>query len=285
VLTGKSIFGAKSKRAAVRSDGIATTRRLFNFDDSNFSPDPSHATDTFDIQVQHDAKHDIEAFFWVLTYICLTRKGPGGQRRDELKPNAHDSPYTRQVRRSYYAIFGSENVQDLIRNKTNLFVYTDDYGKYVASYFHPYFYPLRNMMVKWCALLRLAHQEPVFEALHDWTLYTLDQYILRLDTVSKTNLKQEDMTAAAAVDAERSDDLKSLQFFGSEAPDAQHMTKITPSVAGAKSPNVGKAQLPWDMSPDAGQLGTPGMSYRGEPVAEPESPTPKRPTKKARNVG
>jgi hypothetical protein len=260
ILSGKSL----------KFEAEGDTSEDDDFDDSK----PASTTHQSDIQVRHDAKHDIEAFFWVLTYICLTRKGPNGERRDELKTGSDDSPYARQVRRSYYAIFGSENAQDLIRNKTNLFFSKGDYRRFVVQNFHPYFYPLRELMVRWWKLLRLAHQEPVFETLHDWTLYLLDQCILELG-------EEKEAASAAIVDRERANDLKSLQIFGSEGSKSQHTAQDIRS-AEVKAPNIDvcKAQHPWDMSPDAGQLGTPGMSYRGEPIPEPESPTPtQRPIK------
>jgi len=41
--------------------------------------------------VFHDANHDLESFFWVLIHICLTCKGPGGIRREELEEKNEDN--------------------------------------------------------------------------------------------------------------------------------------------------------------------------------------------------
>ncbi|KAG6821865.1 hypothetical protein H0H92_000439, partial [Tricholoma furcatifolium] len=49
--------------------------------DSIFTPIGYDSAPTF----THQAIHDMESLFWVLVYLCMTRKGPGmGMRRDEL---------------------------------------------------------------------------------------------------------------------------------------------------------------------------------------------------------
>ena len=35
----------------------------------------------------HDAVHDMESFFWVIVYLCLTRQSGGDIRREELIPS------------------------------------------------------------------------------------------------------------------------------------------------------------------------------------------------------
>lgn len=47
--------------------------------------------------VVHSAIHDLESFFWVLLYLCLTRSGPGGERRDELQPKPAPHPDTAHI--------------------------------------------------------------------------------------------------------------------------------------------------------------------------------------------
>ncbi|KAG6814726.1 hypothetical protein H0H93_012465, partial [Arthromyces matolae] len=46
---------------------------------------------------QHDLRHDIESLFWCMNSICLTRSGPGGKHRDELRAD-FDGEITEEVR-------------------------------------------------------------------------------------------------------------------------------------------------------------------------------------------
>ncbi|KAG6824313.1 hypothetical protein H0H92_007241 [Tricholoma furcatifolium] len=46
----------------------------------------------------HQAIHDMESLFWVLVYLCMTRKGPGtGMRRDELNVTNPDVDLSRAL--------------------------------------------------------------------------------------------------------------------------------------------------------------------------------------------
>src|SRR5258708_19796751 len=57
--------------------------------------------------VFHDAVHDLESFFWVLVHICLTRNGPGGVRRDELKEENEEKEEYIPLRRVVFCFFDS----------------------------------------------------------------------------------------------------------------------------------------------------------------------------------
>ncbi|KAG6893023.1 hypothetical protein C0995_001807, partial [Termitomyces sp. Mi166 len=71
----------------------------------------------------HDARHDLEALFWCMTYICMTREGPGGKRRKELRPEFEDEDNTDVMELRYinYCFFSSDQ-KALIHNKKKLFI-------------------------------------------------------------------------------------------------------------------------------------------------------------------
>src|ERR1700684_2514021 len=66
----------------------------------------------------HNAIHDLESFFWVLVYICLTRNGPGGKRRPELMPPRPGgrSPLYNTIQK----VFENVNLSDLALQRQNL---------------------------------------------------------------------------------------------------------------------------------------------------------------------
>ncbi|KAF5374687.1 hypothetical protein D9615_008968 [Tricholomella constricta] len=125
--------------------------------------------------VIRDIIHDLEALFWCVTYICVTRQGPGGERRTELQPDfMEEHPDANQdLRRINYYLFTSKNENELAHNKNMLFQF-NEYASHVVPQFHPYFEPLKDLMKHWWRILSTAYRYPFFEAAHDWLITTLE---------------------------------------------------------------------------------------------------------------
>ncbi|KAK0200518.1 hypothetical protein DFS33DRAFT_1397272 [Desarmillaria ectypa] len=113
------------------------------------------------VNVVHVAIHDMESFFWVVIYICLTRAGPGGSLRHALKSPSedddNDSYETRKIRALVYFFFDAPE-GDILYNKRKLF---DNPGpehlrEHVLNYFDPYFAPLKPVVLEWWRILNLA---------------------------------------------------------------------------------------------------------------------------------
>jgi len=121
----------------------------------------------------HDAVHDIESFFWVLVYICLTRQGPGNVRRKELE---QENEEYNGLRRVVHFLFDSD-MNTMAANKREIFIHPDYLEEYVLDNFHDYFQPLRELVKEWHRLLILAHQFHAFEYydIHDMVLEMLDR--------------------------------------------------------------------------------------------------------------
>ncbi|KAF8963675.1 hypothetical protein BDZ97DRAFT_988602 [Flammula alnicola] len=131
-------------------------------------------------KVYHDAVHDLESFFWVLVQICLTRKGPGGERREELTVDlkdvsAIDNERYQQLRIVVWCVFESDFGR-LRDNKEHIFRASEIFERYILSNLHSYFDPLKPLMSEWFNLLRLAHTHRGLEyrAVHDRVLAILD---------------------------------------------------------------------------------------------------------------
>ncbi|KAG6846898.1 hypothetical protein H0H93_011218 [Arthromyces matolae] len=116
---------------------------------------------------QHDLRHDIESLFWCMNSICLTRSGPGGKHRDELRAD-FDGEITEEVRELQHInyTFFSADAKIICSNKVHLFLHPQDYDTFIIPRFHPYFNPLKPLMKKWWEMLRMAHRHPTFETLH-----------------------------------------------------------------------------------------------------------------------
>ncbi|KAF8874510.1 hypothetical protein CPB84DRAFT_1752941 [Gymnopilus junonius] len=106
--------------------------------------------ETEESMLHHHAVHDLESFFWVLVYICLTCNGPGGKRREELQ---------------------------------EIFKCPKDFKMYLLDRFHPYFDPLKEMVSEWFSLLQLAFRYCSFEYanIHELATEVIERAIDQID--------------------------------------------------------------------------------------------------------
>jgi hypothetical protein len=126
--------------------------------------------------VFHDAVHDLESFFWVLNHICVTRKGPGGVRREELEEKNQGNEDYNGLLRVVFFLFDSET-KTMASNKREIFKHHDEFEKFVLDNFHAYFLPLQDVVREWYHLLILAHKFHAYEYvnIHDMVLEILDR--------------------------------------------------------------------------------------------------------------
>ncbi|KAG6848210.1 hypothetical protein H0H93_002277 [Arthromyces matolae] len=116
----------------------------------------------------HDLRHDLGSFFWCMTFICITRNGPGGQRREELQADykGEITEEFKMLRTVKCTLFSTDDVYTLWDKKTKLFVNTSHYEEFIMPHFHTYFHPLKPLMKRWWQLLQLAHEYPMLETVH-----------------------------------------------------------------------------------------------------------------------
>ncbi|KAJ8453859.1 hypothetical protein ONZ51_g13362 [Trametes cubensis] len=131
--------------------------------------------------VVHDAIHDMESFFWVLLFFCITRGGPGGGRRKELEGEldtfpAQDRDEVQQIRRINHCLFGGD-METIACNKAELFLHPEDFEEHVLPYVHPYFEHLKLMLRRWWDLLVLAYAFEGYEYhnIHALVIEILDE--------------------------------------------------------------------------------------------------------------
>ncbi|KAI0653800.1 hypothetical protein C8Q70DRAFT_937459 [Cubamyces menziesii] len=131
--------------------------------------------------VVHDAIHDMESFFWVLLFFCITRGGPGGGRRKELEGELDTVPAqvrdeVQQIRRINHCLFGGD-METIACNKAELFLHPEDFEEHILPYVHPYFEPLKLMLRRWWDLLVLAYAFEGYEYhnIHALVIEILDE--------------------------------------------------------------------------------------------------------------
>ncbi|TFY51397.1 hypothetical protein EVG20_g11017, partial [Dentipellis fragilis] len=140
----------------------------------------------------HSAIHDLESFFWVLVYLCLTRAGPGGDHRDPPE----DFKARAQLDNIVTCLFTSDDDLVLARNKHDLFQSPKDMQDFIIPHFHPYFQCVSNLVLDWWNILQLAYR--TYDALtpaiiHQQVLDILDDAMESLpDPVPSQQMDRED---------------------------------------------------------------------------------------------
>jgi hypothetical protein len=128
----------------------------------------------------HDAIHDIESLFWVMTYICLVREGPGkGMLRGELLNGDAEKTDLQGV---IYRYFDMNNLDSILANKRALFDDRRQLDNDILLKFHPYFEPLKTMMIQWWGVMILAYEHRKFEyyTIHDQIIHIVDKAMKEL---------------------------------------------------------------------------------------------------------
>ncbi|KAA1477283.1 hypothetical protein DENSPDRAFT_828628 [Dentipellis sp. KUC8613] len=175
----------------------------------------------------HSAIHDLESFFWVLVYLCLTRAGPGGEHRDPPE----DPKTCAQLDNVVSCLFNSDNDMVIARNKHDLFQSLEDLQGYIIPHFHPYFQCLSDLVLDWWNALQLAYR--TYDALtpgfiHQQVLDVLDNAMKNLpDPVPSKEMDRED--------DRRMKDLDSIETMSSgqstSTPSRKIQTVFTPVTA------------------------------------------------------
>ncbi|KAH9946462.1 hypothetical protein B0H21DRAFT_416405 [Amylocystis lapponica] len=143
--------------------------------------------------VEHNSIHDMETMFWILDYLCLTRDGPGGSLRKELK-EGNSGGAANSVEQTVYCFFDSENVQALAHNRRLLYADHKNVETYVVEQFHPYFAVLKPLVLEWWRLLRFAYFSGSYTPMHQPFLAALNKTLEEID--KKPPSKQSAATLA-----------------------------------------------------------------------------------------
>ena len=204
----------------------------------------------------HNAIHDIESFFWVLVYICLTRNGPGGKRRPELtlpKPGGRSALYN-----TIQKVFENANLSDLTLRRENLVMDLLLFKQDILNHFHPYFGPLEPMMEKWYTLLQRArhHHSIEYDHIHIHVKAILDEAIMNLQPDDPSHA---DGTIAASQAREK---------WWHESPVPVAHLNISPMVP----PPTRTMESPTTPTPKAGPS-TPSRQERNVTARSPLSPS------------
>ncbi|KAH9912819.1 hypothetical protein B0H21DRAFT_773490 [Amylocystis lapponica] len=152
-------------------------------------------------RAEHNSIHDMEAIFWVVDYLCLTRDGPGGSRRKELRGEQRGGA-ANSLEQIVYCFFDSENVQVLLENRKTLFDDYTDVETYIVKQFHPYFDVLKPLVVEWWRLIRFAYFSGSYTPMHQPFLEVLNK---TLEEIEKKPPSKQSTATLAELERRRKD--------------------------------------------------------------------------------
>lgn len=136
------------------------------------------------VQPKHDAIHDLEAFFWVLVWFCMSRDGPA-QRRMELFPdNEHQPP--NGLRDTFAHLFEADDTT-LGKTKEGMFVREGDFDANVLAQFSDFCKPLQSLAEQFFDLLQSAYKNHDYDGLYEKIISAFDKELahLPLDVIEK----------------------------------------------------------------------------------------------------
>ncbi|KAG6835617.1 hypothetical protein H0H93_016475, partial [Arthromyces matolae] len=174
----------------------------------------------------HEAIHDLESFLWVLVRICLTRNGPGiNAYREELIEESEN--YNAKIATTVKKYFQTETPSALKDAKVDLMESPEDFEDIVAC-FHPYFEPLKDLVLQWWGILILGYQYRAYE------FFDIHECILRLLRNVRDSLKThpKDDAARVALEIARRKKLeqKRLATFKLQRPETPSCGSAGPDV-------------------------------------------------------
>ncbi|KAA1475414.1 hypothetical protein DENSPDRAFT_424375 [Dentipellis sp. KUC8613] len=220
--------------------------------------------------VVHNALHDLESFFWVLLYLCLTRKGPGGARRDDL---LDDENFNKDLYAIVYCLFDADDDAVLNANKKKLFTKFEHMKQIVIPQLHPYFEGLSDLVAEWWTIIWLAHQCDSRHTMVQATIHEQIFAILDKALESIHNTRYDDPEVKKLTDKEiarREKDLKDILKISQEitGPFPPAPARTPPSTP---SPVERQTSSPWQSFSPSAKTKAASTTYHTS--AEASSPT------------
>ncbi|KAF5379095.1 hypothetical protein D9615_005897 [Tricholomella constricta] len=123
---------------------------------------------------KHDVVHDMDSFLWVLTCLCLTRRGPGMHMlREELDVEHAGYNPTGELYQAVHTYFKAKE-NNLKKVKGDLILLQVSFEERIVPLFHPDFESLKPLVNQWFATLTLAYLHRGYEYYH------IHHHVLRL---------------------------------------------------------------------------------------------------------
>lgn len=115
------------------------------------------------VAIKHDIVHDLESFFWVLCWLCVSYEGPSTRRTQAWD---EDETLTTNLKQAIRKTFESPDAVVLASQKTALLIHSDPDDSKLDTWCTPYFHPLLPLVTGLHATLKEAYGTRTFTGLH-----------------------------------------------------------------------------------------------------------------------
>lgn len=152
---------------------------------------------------RHEPIHDLEAFFWILCWLCISYSGPG--RRVVLK---QESPEDIRLRNIIKKLFDGAHPGHNAEAKRNIITGDAVFQRNILDHIQPYFSPIHGTIVDLYLLLKKAYQARTWQTIHEDFLLTLSKANTLLNDAAQdeTTTQYQEMEQAQR-------DLRALDLF------------------------------------------------------------------------
>ncbi|KAI0924833.1 hypothetical protein AcW2_010357 [Taiwanofungus camphoratus] len=106
------------------------------------------------LQPKHDFIHDLESFFWVLVWLCMSRSGPARRREELITPNFKDDEFCKTFKQLFE---GSDDV--LVLMKSLVLKHGGDFDSVVIVHVTDWCEPLLPLLEKFYDILAKAYAD------------------------------------------------------------------------------------------------------------------------------
>lgn len=200
---------------------------------------------------RHRVSDDTESLLWVIIFICISYRGPGRERRQELE--SEDT----ELHRAVHSIFYSD-LKDMRQVKNNLMRNPERFKENVLDRFHPYFDPLKGMVQKWYGIQRRLYAQPLdnwfdtdeWDHIHTYIKGLLDETIEEVNR----NPPPEEHPGTAKVRERRKKQLEEWQTL---------LRNLVPDLAHQRNRKLGALDAEEDSEPPRKKLRLSGLQKEG----------------------
>ncbi|KAI0792041.1 hypothetical protein C8Q75DRAFT_754229 [Abortiporus biennis] len=140
------------------------------------------------LTIKHAPIHDLESFFWLLCWICLTREGPSTSRQRKPKSSTSD----RNLARIIEEVFDQQDFQKLATKKRDLFSSNALFRKEILQNFAPYFAPFKRLVTRLYNILKSAYETREYDGLHEKFIAVFKKFEKSFKSAKFKKVRNED---------------------------------------------------------------------------------------------
>lgn len=135
---------------------------------------------------RHEPIHNLEAFFWILCWLCISYNGPG--RRVVLNKKSSED---KRLKNIIYKLFDGDHAGHNVEAKRNIITRDLVFERNILDNIQPYFLLIHDTIIELYLLLQTAYQTRTWPTIHEDFLLTLSKANTLLSDAAQDNTTAE----------------------------------------------------------------------------------------------